>query len=386
MTLLVHRARLLDCNGASDDSWLLAADGTITAVGLGDTWRSAVPSDAATMGSIETIDASGGWVVPGFIDLHVHGGGGASFEEGPDAIVRAVEVHGTHGTTRTLISLVSSPPGVLTSRLADIAELTRSDPRVLGSHLEGPYLAAARRGAHDAAALRANDPGEVEQLLDAASGTLRQLTLAPELPGALAAISRLVDAGVAVAVGHTNADYEQARAAFGDGASILTHAFNAMPGIHHRAPGPVMAAIDSDGVTLEIVNDGHHVAPSVVRLAFGAAPGRIALVSDAMAAAGGADGDYTLGSRNIHVRHGMATVAGTETLAGSTLTLDEALRQTLALGLPPADAIAALTSTPAHALGLGDRLGQLRPGYAADLVLLDESWMVQRVLFGGAAV
>jgi N-acetylglucosamine-6-phosphate deacetylase len=384
MTLLVHRARLLDCNGASDDSWLLTAHGTITAVGLGDSWRSALPSDADAYGSVEVIDAAGGWVVPGFIDLHVHGGGGASFDDGPDAIALALATHRAHGTTRSLISLVSSQIGILAARLADIAELTRSDAGVLGAHLEGPYLAAARRGAHDASALRRIDPSEIELLLDAAGGTLRQLTLAPELPGALPAISRLVDAGVAVAVGHTEADYAQARAAFDDGASILTHAFNAMPGIHHRAPGPVMAAVDSDAVTLEVINDGHHLAAPVVRLAFGAARGRVALVSDAMAAAGAPDGDYALGSRDVTVRMGVATLSGTDTLAGSTLTLDRALRRALAIGIAPEEAIAALTSTPAHALGLGDRLGQLRPGFAADLVLLDESWTVQRVVAGGA--
>jgi N-acetylglucosamine-6-phosphate deacetylase len=296
----------------------------------------------------------------------------------------ALETHRRHGTTRSLISLVSNPIATLTSRLVEVAELCAADPAVFGAHLEGPYLSLSRRGAHDASALRTPDLDEVEMLLEAASGHLSQVTLAPELPGADRITSRLVEAGVVVAVGHTDCDYAQARTAFDGGASVLTHAFNAMRGIHHRDPGPVVAAVDDANATLELVADGHHVADPVIRLAFGAAPRRIALVTDAMAATDAADGDYLLGARDISVRRGVATLAGTDTLAGSTLTLDAALRRTISAGVAPTDAIAALTSTPARALGLDDRFGQLRPGYAADLVLLDETWAVQRVIMAAS--
>ena len=167
---------------------------------------------------------------------------------------------------------------------------------MLGAHLEGPFLDHEFRGAHDPLQLRAADAASVERLLEASGGTLRQITIAPEHPGASEAIARFVDAGVAVAVGHTGADFETTLAAFDAGASILTHAFNGMRGIHHRAPGPVVAAMHADHVTLEIINDGVHVHPDVVRLAFAGAHGRVALITDAMAAAGAADGAYLLGS------------------------------------------------------------------------------------------
>jgi N-acetylglucosamine-6-phosphate deacetylase len=379
MSFLVHRARVLDCNGSSDDSWVRAHDGVITAAGVGDGWRAGLRSDT-TPEDLEIVDAAGHWLVPGFIDLHVHGGGGHSFEDGPESMAVALETHRRHGTTRSVISLVSSPIGTLTSRLVEVAELCAADPAVLGAHLEGPYISSSRRGAHDASALRTPDLEEVETLLEAAAGHLSQVTLAPELPGADRVIPRLVEAGVVVAVGHTDCDYAQARAAFDGGASLLTHAFNAMRGIHHRDPGPVAAAFDDARVTLEVVADGQHVADPVIRLASGAAPRRIALVTDAMAATGASDGDYRLGSRDVSVRGGVPTLAGTDILAGSTLTLDAALRRALSAGVARADAIAALTSTPARALGLDHRFGQLRPGYAADLVLLDETWTVQRVI------
>jgi N-acetylglucosamine-6-phosphate deacetylase len=275
---------------------------------------------------------------------------------------------------------VSNPLPVMCARLAEIGDLCGEDPSVLGAHVEGPFMAADRRGAHDLDALRSPEPRDIDTLLDAGAGWIRQITLAPELPRALDVIPRLVEAGVVVAIGHTTADYDTVRAAFDTGATLLTHAFNGMPGIHHRAPGPVAAAFDNADVTLEIINDGQHIAAPVVRLAFAAAPRRIALVSDAMAAAGSDDGDYRLGTREVTVRGGTATLAGTNTLAGSTLTLDEAFRRAIAAGIEPTEAVAALTSTPAEVLGLGDRLGQLRPGYAADLVVMDDEWTVQRVI------
>ena len=230
--------------------------------------------------------------MPGFIDLHCHGAGGASVEEGAEAIEALLAVHTAHGTTRTVLSLVTAPVDLLCDRLQVIAGVAASDSRVLGAHLEGPFLDHDFRGAHDPLQLRAADAATVERLLEASGGTLRQITIAPEHPGAAEAIARFVDAGVAVAVGHTGADFETALAAFGAGASILTHAFNGMRGIHHRAPGPVVAAMHADHVTLEVINDGVHVHPDVVRLAFAGAHGRVALVTDAMAAAGAADGAY----------------------------------------------------------------------------------------------
>ena len=345
------------------------------------------PPEAAVAIAGETVDAAGRWLVPGFIDLHGHGGGGFSFDDGDDAIVTALATHRRHGTTRSVLSLVANPLASLRTSLETIADLAEDDPLVLGAHLEGPFLAAERRGAHNAEFLREPTPEAVEQLIGAARGTLRQITIAPELPGALEAIDVLVEAGVVVAVGHTEADLEQTRAAFDRGARLLTHAFNAMPGIHHRAPGPVVAAFDDERVTLELVLDGEHVHPDVAALAFRAAPGRIALITDAMAAAGSSDGDYQLGSLNVTVEGGRAVLRGTHTIAGSTLTQDAALRVALErVGVSPLEAVTALTLTPARVLGLEHRHGLVAPGFAADVVLLDHAWQVTDVWAAGARV
>jgi len=196
-------------------------------------------------------------------------------------------------------------------------------------------------------------------------------------------IPELAASGVTVAVGHTEADLATTRAAFDAGARMLTHAFNAMPGIHHRAPGPVLAALEDPRVTLELILDGQHVHSEVARLAFAMAPGRVALVTDAMAAAGAAPGDYRLGSLNVTVRDGLAVLSGTSRIAGSTLTQDVALRNAIELGVESAAAVAALTAVPARALGLGNTFGLLEPGYAADAVALDAGGQVTRVWAAG---
>ncbi|MGO4300982.1 N-acetylglucosamine-6-phosphate deacetylase [Leifsonia sp. RAF41] len=376
---LIHSARLVDGGTVVDDGWVRFANRAVVAVGSGPSWRSEP--------TVPTTDAGGAWLTPGFVDIHVHGGGGASFDEGAEAIGRALDLHRRHGTTRSVISLVTAAVPDLAGRVREIAGLTRSDPRILGSHLEGPFLDVGHKGAHDPTLLHAATRAEIDALMDAADGTLRHITLAPELPGGMDAVRAFSEAGVAVAVGHTAADYEQALAAFDAGARILTHAFNAMPGVHHRAPGPVAAATRTPGVTLEIVNDGVHVHPEVVRMTFASAPGRIALVTDAMAAAGSADGDYLLGSLEVEVRDGVARLAGGGSIAGSTLTLDDALRRAvLEVGIPVPEAVRALTETPAAAIGRGADVGRLAPGYAADAVLLDDDFRVRQVWSDGSPV
>lgn len=376
MTTLIHSARKLDAHGLCDDFWVLFAGDTILETGRGQ-----------RPGADTVINAHGGWLVPGFIDLHGHGGGGHAYDDGADSILAALATHRAHGTTRSVISLVANPIAALRRSLETIADLAAADATVLGSHLEGPFLSPANRGAHHPDHLLDPDPVIVEQLLGAARGTLRQLTIAPELPGALETIDVLVEAGVVVAVGHTTCDAACAAEAFDRGARVLTHAFNAMPGIHHRGPGPVVAAMADDRVTLELILDGTHVHPSVAEIVFRGAAGRIALVTDAMAAAGSSDGDYQLGSLAVAVRDGKAMLRGTSTIAGSTLTQDVALRVAIAEAhITPRDAITALTHTPARALGLDHRLGLLAAGYAADVVLLDDEWQVQRVWADGRAV
>ncbi|MDQ1549045.1 MAG: N-acetylglucosamine-6-phosphate deacetylase [Microbacteriaceae bacterium] len=377
MTTLFHGARKLDAAGQVDDFWMLVDGESIVATGSGR-----VLPDAS-----ERIDVDGHWLVPGFIDLHCHGGGGYSFDDGEEAILLALAAHRAHGTTRSVLSLVANPIAQLRENLSEIADLAAADPLILGSHLEGPFLAVERRGAHNADFLREPQPYELEELISAGRGTIRQVTIAPELPGALEAIDVLVELGITVAVGHTEASFELAQEAFDRGARVLTHAFNAMPGIHHRSPGPVVAAFEDKRVTVELILDGLHVHPDVAAMAFNSAPGRIALVTDAMAAAGSSDGNYRLGSLNVTVVDGLAVLSGTSTIAGSTLTQDVALRLAIERArIAPTAAIEALTATPARALGIDDRLGHLKVGYAADAVMLDHRWNVTSVWANGARV
>ena len=373
MSILFSHARKLDAAGSIDDFWALVEGDTIVSTGTGD-------GPAAD----ETVDLEGAWLTPGFTDLHAHGGGGASFESD---IPTALAVHRAHGTTRSILSLVAAPRSELEASLGRIADAASGDPLILGSHLEGPWLSPLRAGAHDPSFLVEPQPAALDRLLDAARGTLRQVTIAPELPNAFELINVLVENRVVVAIGHTEADFELTKRAADSGARLLTHAFNAMPGIGHRSPGPVLAAFEDERLFLELILDGEHVHPDVAALAFREAPHRIALITDAMAAAGSPDGDYSIGDLAVEVQGGIARLAGTETLAGSTLTQDHALRIAIErVGIAPADAVAALTLTPARILGLEHRHGLLAPGYVADLVRLDGTLAVTGVWANGAPI
>lgn len=369
---LVRASRIVDAAGSTADGWVLVDGDTIAAVGTG----------AETPAADRVVDLGDATLTPGFVDLHGHGGATEAYED--DSFAAALAVHRAHGTTRSVLSLVADPIPSLAASMARIRTVMAADPLVLGVHLEGPFLSPHNKGAHNESFLVDPTPAAVDALLEAGEGVVRQVTIAPELPGAVDAVRRFVDAGVTVAVGHTVGTYDQARAAFDAGATILTHAFNAMPGLHHRAPGPIGAAVADERVTLELILDGVHVHPVVADTLFRAAPGRVALITDAMGAAGAADGAYRLGSLDVTVTDGVAHVAGTDTIAGSTLTQDAALRNAVSLaGRTLPEAVAALTSVPAGALGLGDRLGRIAPGSAADLVALSPALEVQRVWGGG---
>lgn len=381
MTTIIHSVRLIDGGMATDDAWVSFKGARVAGTGTGDAWR-ALSNRGDTVIDGTEIAGDGAVLTPGFIDVHGHGGGGFAYDDGPDAIRAARRLHLAHGTTRAVISLVTAPLETLERRAAMVADLTTTDVDVLGSHLEGPFLDPGHKGAHDESLLRHPEPAAVTQLLAAGRGTIRQVTLAPELPGGLDAIAAVVDAGAVAAVGHTGATTDAATAAFDAGATMLTHAFNAMPGLHHRDPGPVGAALRDERVVLEIIADGVHLHPDVVRIVFDAAPGRVALVTDAMAAAGGADGHYDLGSLTVEVQDGIARLAGGGAIAGSTLTQDAALRFAVATGVSLEAAIAALTSTPARAIGLAD-LGRLEPDCHADAVLLSRDLQVCAVWIDG---
>jgi N-acetylglucosamine-6-phosphate deacetylase len=254
-----------------------------------------------------------------------------------------------------------------------------------GIHYEGPYISAARCGAHRPELLRSPSAAEFAELIKAGDGHVRMFTLAPELPGALEAVRECVDSGVVAAIGHTDATFEQSMAAIEVGASVATHLFNAMRPLNHRDPGPITAAMVDDRVTVEIVNDGVHLNPAVIDLVLSAVPAaRVAFVTDAMDAAGMPDGDFDLGPMKVEVRNGVARLAGGGAIAGSTLTMDHAFRrgvQTNGMTLPEAAQVTALT--PAQALGLANEIGSITTGKYADLVILNEDLTVQGVMKHG---
>jgi N-acetylglucosamine-6-phosphate deacetylase len=336
--------------------------------------------------------ASGDVIVPGLIDIHCHGGGGHSFATfSADEARAAAAFHASRGTTGVVASLVTAAPADLLAQVRTLAPLV-ADGTLLGLHLEGPFLSPARRGAHAAALLLDPDESLVAALLAAAAGAIKIVTIAPERTGATGVTSMLRDAGVTVAFGHTDTDYAGLAAALaGSADALITHLGNAMALVHHRAAGPVAAALvaaAADLAWVELIADGVHTDAGFTRLVFAtAAPGRVVLVTDAMAAAGMPDGAYALGPLRVTVAGGVARLAGPDgvaegSIAGGTRTLIEVVATAAASGVPLADAVRAASETPARVLGLPSR-GVLGPGLAADLVITDTELGVRRVMQAG---
>jgi N-acetylglucosamine-6-phosphate deacetylase len=369
---LLRGGRVVLPDSVLEDGWVLVEGSRITEVGSGR-----LPAHGAS----SAVDLDGRWLLPGFVDLHMHGGGGHDVTTSPEAMAAAVGFHRAHGTTRTLVSLVTAPLADLERQLSWIADHAAAGI-VEGAHLEGPFLSHARCGAQNPLHLRLPDRAEFRRLAQAACGALRVVTIAPELPGALDVIADAVADGVVAAIGHTDATFAEARAAIGVGAGLATHLFNGMRPIHHREPGPAGAALAAD-VPCEVINDGVHVHPAITTLV-NRTPGRLVLVTDAIDAAGMGDGDVELGGQRVRVRGGEARLEATGSLAGSTLTMDAALRRAVVeCGLPVVDASAAASGTPARLLGRADSFGAVQAGLAADLVVLDENLYVEAVLAGG---
>ncbi|MGW4643066.1 N-acetylglucosamine-6-phosphate deacetylase [Sphaerisporangium sp. NPDC004334] len=373
MSITLADARVVTPAGVHD-GWITIEDGRITHIGRG----------RAPHGDGHGLD--GRYVVPGFVDVHTHGGAGGSFPSGDQEEARRIAAfHAAHGTTTIMASLV-------TASLADIARATTAlaelceDGVLAGIHFEGPYIARSRCGAHDPALLRDPSPGELAGLLKAGRGHVRMITIAPELPGGLDTIRAAVSDGVIAALGHSDATYDQAIAGIEAGCTVATHLYNALPSLHHREPGPVAALLEDERVTVELINDGLHVHPAMLRLAARAAgTGRAVLITDAMAAAGMGDGTYRLGPMEVEVSGGAARLVEGGAIAGSTLTMDVAFRRTVReVGLSVADAAVMASLTPARVLGLDDRVGSIAVGKDADLVVLDEDLTVHRVMKHGA--
>ena len=314
----------------------------------------------------------------GLVDLQVNGFGGVDFA-GADraAYERAGEALLECGVTAYLPTLITAPPDVLADALAEIPHDAKG-PRILGAHVEGPFLAPERMGTHTLAARLDPDVAVAGRLLSA--GPVRLMTVAPELPGALDLIDFLHANGVTVSLGHTNATAEEADAAFVRGVRSVTHLFNAMRPFRHRDPGVVGAALARDDVVAQLIVDGHHIADATMRFVWRAARGRVALVTDAIAGASVGDGRYRLGDVEVEVRDGSAR-SSDDVLAGSVLTMIEAVRNLHALGVPLAEALDAATAVPARVVGAS--YGALGAGAPADVVVLDDNLEISRVLVGG---
>jgi N-acetylglucosamine-6-phosphate deacetylase len=359
-------------HGVLDDPVLVVAHAEIIGI------------EAAGSPATEEIE---GWVVPGFVDTHVHGGGGASYAtDDPAEARRARQFHREHGTTSTLASLVTTDLDTLAAQIATLQPLV-ADGELAGIHLEGPFLSEKRKGAHDPTLLRDPEPTMITNLIENAGGTVEMITVAPELTGGLASIVAMVAAGAVAAVGHTDADDATVAAALDASATVVTHLFNAMPSIHHREPGPIPRLLSDDRCMVELIADGFHLHPRVIAMAVSAAgPDRVALVTDAMAAAGMPDGDFDLGTLHVAVRNAQARLVEPDgspgSIAGSTLTMDAAFALMVGLGYPIPEVATMASTTPARWHGL-DRVGELAPGFRADLCVVEDHGRLLRVMQAG---
>lgn len=387
--IAIYASRILTPHEELGDGVIIVEGTKITAVGHRDEIR--IPSDA-----VDYV-ATGLTVAPGFVDLHIHGAGGHDVMEGdPGALDRITSTVAKYGTTSMVATTVTAPMDATCGSLGRIAEYVRAHQEplenaplaaeILGIHLEGPFINPARRGVHPANAIAAPSVKAFRELYDAADGLVRILTLAPELPGALELIEAAAGAGVVAAMGHTDADYDQARAAIRAGARHAVHTYNAMRPFSHRDPGILGAIMTDPDVTAEIIADGVHVAVAAIQVLLGVKGfDTVLMVSDGIAATGMRDGSYRLGDFEVNVRDGIARNSEGK-LAGSTLTLDRALRNMVALGVPLLDAIRMATLHPARRLGLGGKKGVIAAGADADLVALTPDLQVAGVMTRGAGL
>jgi N-acetylglucosamine-6-phosphate deacetylase len=343
-----------------------------------------VPGDVEILGDrVTRIGIAGpngrGVASPGFVDLQVNGFGGVDFLDSDAAgYRRAGEALLETGVTAYLPTFITTPEDQLLAAVNEVP-FDGVAPRILGIHLEGPFLAPGRLGTHPPLARRDPDPVQLERLL--ASGRIRLMTLAPELEGADEVIDLLLRRGVTVSCGHTDATAEEANAAFDRGVRTVTHLFNAMRPLRHRDPGIAGAALAREDVVVQVILDGVHLAPETARLVWRAAAGRVVLVTDAVSGAGVQDGSYSLGGFEVKIRDGV--VRGPDgQLAGSVLTMIEAVRNLHALGVPLSQALEAASTVPARVLGLTD-VGRLELGAPADVVVVDDNLQIERVIVGG---
>jgi len=380
--LVIRAARLATPLQLIEDGFVELDQGIIIRIGQG--------SPPGRQGVV--VDLGERLLCPGYLDVHVHGGGGAEVnharpDEVADALRQLIAFHRGHGTTSLLATTVSDTPDVLRAVLEGVSIAMR-DPGsgVLGCHLEGPWISAQRRGAQSLEALRPPSTSELEDLAKLGGGALRLVTMAPELPGAKDVIRLARKLGVVVSLGHTDCDYEAARKAFEAGVTHATHLFNGMPPLHHRHPGPVGAALSDPRVFFEVIADGVHVHPALLGMVAALAPERMVLVTDAIGAAGSPPGHYRLGPIQVVLKEDRVVLAGQEeVLAGSVLTMDKAVAHCVEAGVPMLVALRAASYNPACSIGEVSR-GLLAPGRRADIVVLDAELGVEATLVEGRVV
>jgi len=370
------------------DGWLLLQDGRISDIGL-----RGEPLPSLPEGTVR-LDADGGYAVAGFIDVHVHGGGGFDFMTADSAELDAIaRFHASHGTTGMLATTMTASRDALTGVLDRVnAYRHAAEPmryaRLLGVHLEGPFVNPRWKGAQNAAYMLPPQPEWLEAWVRDYPGLIRLQTLAPETDGACDYIRQLVQHGIVAACGHTDATYDQLLAAADHGLTHAVHTFNAMRPLHHREPGTVGAVLTDSRIMAEIIADGEHVHPAAIRLLLQAkGAGGVLLVTDAIAAAGMPDDAYELGGLTVVVEGGIARLADGNSLAGSTLTMAQGFRylvETVGVTLEEASRMASLN--PARQLGIADECGSLEPGKRADVLLMDDRLQLQHVLIGGRRI
>ncbi|HKV23527.1 MAG TPA: N-acetylglucosamine-6-phosphate deacetylase [Candidatus Acidoferrum sp.] len=385
-SILLHAGRALTPTSEIQDAGIFICDGVIKSIG---------PREGLTLpsGAVEIV-AKDKTAIPGFLDVHIHGAGGRDVMEGSaEALTGVTKTVARHGTTSILATTVTASPEDTLRGVEGIARYISEqheagDPRaeVLGIHFEGPFLSPVRRGVHPPEWLRLPSAEYLEKLLRAAAGNAQLITLAPELLGAMPCIDAARKAGLVVGIGHTDATYEQTRAAIAHGAHHAVHVYNAMRPFSHRDSGVIGAVLTSQEVTAELIADGVHVEETAMKVLLQAkGPERMILISDGISATGMRDGNYILGKMEVTVSGGVCRNAEGK-LAGSTLTLDRALRNVVSLGIPFFDAVGMLTVNPAKLLGIEFKKGVLRTGADADIVLLDEGLQVTQVWTRGRAV
>ena len=346
-----------------------------------------------TSGDGNVLDAAGCYVIPGLVDVHFHGCVGEDFSDAtPDGLQKIADFELSQGVAYICPAGMTLPEDQLTAICRNTAAHRKKNAggaEVVGAHLEGPFLCMAKKGAQNGDYLHDPDAAMLERLQNAAEGCVRLVTLAPEQPNSVEFIKAASKMGIHVSLGHTVADYETAKAAFEAGADHATHLYNAMPPLAHRDPGVIGAAWEVPSVMPELICDGIHIHPSVVRLTFGLfGKERMIIISDSLRATGMPDGEYPFGGQMIEVHGNRATILGhPETLAGSVTSLMGCLRQAVSFGIPVADAVRACTYNPARSIGIDGRAGTLDAGKEASIVLLDEKDLsIRAIVFKGQLV